>query len=202
MSKLDFMKGIGMSNGTLAKITAKTAADVCNNFPLSDEAKPLLRDGMTPKQFLDTLLEKKQFQTAITFLAHALPKREAIWWGLQCARGAAGANPPPKIAGALQASEKWVTNPCEDFRRPAMPASEAAEMSTAAGCLAAAVSWTGGSLGPPNVPSIPPGEFLPARGVVGAVMLAAVADIPKLEETYQKFLNLGIEVANGTNRWK
>src|ERR671937_2023253 len=102
-----------MSNG-LAKVTAKTAAEVCKHFPLGDEAKKLLRDGQTPAQFLDLLIEKQQFPDAVRFLAHALPKREAVWWACLSGRSVAGSSPPPPIAGALQAAEKWVSDPSEN----------------------------------------------------------------------------------------
>src|ERR1700722_16356761 len=98
-----------MSNGGLTKATAKTAAEVCKNFPLGDEAKKLLRDGSTPRQFLDVLVEKQQFPDAVRFLAHALPKREAVWWACLCARQAHGPNPPAPLGPALQAAEKWTS---------------------------------------------------------------------------------------------
>ena len=88
-------------SGELAKVTAKTAAEVCKHFPLGEEAKKLLRDGLTPVQFLNMLIEKQQFPDAVRFLAHALPKREAVWWACLCSRVIAGSNPPPKIAAAF-----------------------------------------------------------------------------------------------------
>jgi hypothetical protein len=191
-----------MSNGTLAKVTAKKAAEVCQRFALPDEAKPLVREEMTPQEFLDLLVEKQQYYTAISFLAHALPKREAIWWSLQCARAVAGAAPAPVVATALQVAEKWVANPSEDFRRPAVPAWEAATLGTPAGCVAAAVAFTGGSLGPPNVPTIPPGDYAPALAAAGAVMLAAVADPLKIDAALVRFLGLGRDVASGVSTWK
>jgi len=192
-----------MSSNGLVKITAKTAAEVCKHFALGDEAKKLLRDGLTPAQFLDTLIEKQQFPDAVRFLAHALPKQEAVWWACVCARSVGGSNPPPKIAAALQAAEKWVADPSEGNRRAAMPAAEAAEFKTPAGCAAVAAFWSGGSLAPPNVPAVPPGEYLTAHGVAGSVMLAAVQSEPeKAPEKNRKFLAQGIEVAKGTLRWK
>lgn len=192
-----------MSTSGLAKVTAKTAAEVCKHFQLGEESKGLLRDGLTPAQFLDTLIEKQQFTDAVRFLAHALPKREGVWWACLCSRSIAGSSPPPKIAAALQTAEKWVTDPSEENRRAAMPAAEAAELKTPAGCAAVAAFWSGGSLGPPNVPAIPPGEYLTAHGVASAVMLAAVQSEPeKAPEKYPKFLAQGIEVAKGTQRWK
>ena len=191
-----------MSNGW-AKVTAKMAAEVCKHFPLGEEAKKLLRDGLTPAQFLDILMDKQQFPDAVRFLAHALPKREAVWWACLCGRAVAGPNPPPQIAAALQAAEKWVVDPSEENRRAAMPAAEAAEFKTPAGCAAVAAFWSGGSLAPPNVPVVPPGEYLTAHGVAGAVMLSAVQSEPeKAPEKYQKFLAQGIEVAKGNQRWK
>jgi hypothetical protein len=192
-----------MSSAGLVKVTAKTAAEVCKHFPLGDEAKGLLRDGQTPAQFLDVLIEKEQFIDAIRFLAHALPKREAVWWACLCGRSVAGSSPPPNIAAALQAAEKWVGDPSEDNRRAAMPAAEAAELKTPAGCTAMAAFWSGGSLAPPNVPVVPPGEYLTAHGAGSAVMLAAVQSEPeKAKEKYRKFLAEGTEVAKGTKRWK
>src|SRR3984893_7309151 len=122
-----------MSSNGLVKITAKTAAEVCKHFQLGDEAKKLLGDGLTPAQFLDTLMDKQQFPDAVRFLAHALPKREDVWWACLCSRAVVGSNPPPKFAAALQAAEKWVGDPSEETRRAAMPAAEAAEFKTPAG---------------------------------------------------------------------
>src|SRR5207245_536329 len=145
---------------------------------------------------LDALIEKQQFPDAIRFLAHALPKREAVWWACVCARGTTGPNPPPKITAALQAAEKWCSDPSEDNRRATQLAADAAELATPAGCA-------GGSLAPANVPVVPPGENLTAHGVTGSVMLAAVLQEPeKAPEKFKKFLAQGIEVGNGASKWK
>jgi hypothetical protein len=191
-----------MSNGGLLKVTAKTAAEVCKQIPVSDEGKKLLRDGIAPKQFLDQLLEKKNYPDAANFLAMALPKREAVWWACLCARSAHGPNQPMPVNAALQAAEKWVKDPSEDNRRPTHAAAEAAELSTPAGCAALAAFFSGGSLGPATVAAIPPKEHLTAVMVGVAVVLAAVIKEPqKAEEKYKGFFTTGIAVANGTNRW-
>src|ERR1700694_1576203 len=106
-----------MSNGTFAKVSAKTAAEICKQFQLGEEAQKLLRDNQAPRQFLDVLLEKKQYVDACRFLAHGLPKREAVWWACLCVRQVQGANPPPKAAAALQAAEKWGADPSDANRR-------------------------------------------------------------------------------------
>ena len=49
-------------------------------FDLDDAAKALLDDKQTPRQFLQLLGKQQLYSDAVRFLAHALPKREAIWW--------------------------------------------------------------------------------------------------------------------------
>ena len=193
-----------MSTGTLAKVPAKTAAEICNRCALGDEAKELLRPGATPRQFLDALVEKEQFADAVRFLAHALPKREAVWWGCVCVRQVlASGKPPATDTAALQAAEKWVAAPSEENRQEALPAAEATEYGTPAGTLAAAAFFSGGSLAPPDLPAVPPPDTSTANMVAGGVDLAAVQTQPeKAAEKYRKFIATGIEVASGTNRWK
>ena len=192
-----------MKDGTLAIVSAATAQEVCRRFAVGEEAGRLLRADMTPRQYLDLLVETELFVDAARFLAHALPKREAVSWAFQCARQAHGANPPAAVAAALDATQKWVADPSEENRRAAFAAAEAADFGTPAGCAAVAAFWSGGSLGPPHVPVIPPGEQLTANGVAGAVMLAVVLTEPeKAPEKYRRFLGEGIELANGSPRTK
>jgi hypothetical protein len=192
-----------MSNGTLTKVTTRTAAEVCRRFVLGDEARKLLRDNQTPRQFLDLLAEKGQLADALRFLAYALPKREAVWWGCQCLRQVAAGNQPPATLQAVQSAEKWASNPGEDQRRAGKPAAEAAGLETPAGCTALAAFYSGGSLAPPSAPPVPPGEHLTHKGVALAVLQAAVLTEPaKATEKYRRFLALGIDVGNGVNRWK
>jgi hypothetical protein len=194
---------MAMSAGTLVKVSAKTAAEVCQRFKLGDEAQKLLRPEQTPKQYLDVLVEKQQPLDAVKLLAYALPKAEAVWWACLCVRHVAGAKPADKVAAALAAAEKWVADPSEENRRACQAAAEAAELSSPAGCAAMAAFWSGGSLGPANTPVVPPPDHLTAHGAAGAVMLAAVMTDPaKAPEKYARFFALGLEVAAGTNRWK
>ena len=138
-----------MSNGTLMKVAAKTAAEVCKHFSPGDEAKKLLRDGMTTRQYLDVLVQKEQFPDAARFLAHALPKREAVWWACMCA----DAVPDPALAGAdaaaRVAAEAWVRKPTEEpMRRAAWDAAQKTAYRSAEAWAAVGAFWSGGSMAP------------------------------------------------------
>lgn len=186
-----------------AEPAAKTASDICKQFELGDEAKKLLRDGQTPRQYLDLLIDKKLHQDAACFWVHALPKREAVWWACLCVRQALGGKLTSKDLAALHAAERWCANPSDDNRRAAMPAAQAAGFNTAAGWAATAAFWSGGSLSAQGEPAMPPDELLTAHAVKGAHTLAiGQTDTTTAAKMYRYFVTLGIEVADGKKRWK
>ena len=187
---------------TPVRIPSKTVA-ISTVAELGEEAMALLRPEMHPLDFVALLMEKALYPDAVRFIAHALPKREAVWWGWVCARRAAGDNPQPKIKAALEATEKWIAHPSEDNRRSAMAAAQKAELGTAAGCAGLAAFFSGGSLAPPEAPVVPPGEFLSAKAVSGAVIFAAVAKEPeRAPEKFKSFVAQGVEVTNRVKIWE
>jgi hypothetical protein len=187
-----------MNRGPLTKVKAAKAAEICRQFELKEEARPLLQDRLTPREFLDALLAERQYQAAIPFVAHALPAREAIWWGCLCLRHVTKAPLPPPEEAACRAAVQWVLEPTEENRREALAPGQAAGVGTPAGALALAASWTGGSLSPPNLPPVPPSPSMPAKGVAGAVLLAAAkAEPTRIADTQRLFVELGMELAEG-----
>ena len=194
---------MSMSTGNLANVPAEKAAEIGQHVPLGDEAKALLQDGLAPAAYLGLLIEKGHFPDAVRFLAHALPKREAVWWGSQCARSVPDPPPSPASADALRAAEEWVAEPCEDTRRAAQRAYEPATLQTPAGLAALAAFVSEGSLSLPGLPAVEPPPLATAQMVSGAVLVAGVLTQPeKAPEKYRRFLALGTEIANGGKRWK
>ena len=177
------------------------AAELSVLAGVGDEAKTLLSADDLPRDFIEQLLAKGLFPDAVRVIAHALPRREAVWWAWVCARKVAGAEPAPPVQAALDATERWIVQPTDENRREALLFGEAAEFGTPAGCAALAVFMSSGSLAPPELPPVPPGEFLTAKAVSGSVTLAAVAEPDHTEEKFQEFLKLGLEVADRTKMW-
>lgn len=191
-----------MADISLTKIAAKTAAQVSAKAQLSEAAGPPA-EGQSPGAFLGRLVEGNLSVDALKFLAHALPKREAVWWGACCARLGCGESLSPVQRAALEAAERWCADPSEQRRRAAMQAAEAAKFDHPAGCVALAAFFSGGSLAPPELPAVPPGDELTARTVAGGVLLAGVVQQPEQAPAkYARFLEQGIAVANGQNLWK
>ena len=187
-----------MFNQRLAKIQAVIAAEVCARFDVGEKVRPLLRDGINPREFLETLVANKQYAAGIDFMAHALPAREAVWWGCLCLQHACGDNLPAPDKEAARAAVQWVMRPTEQNRAAAKAPAEAAKAPSPAGALAMAVSLTGGSLGPPNLPVIPPPSFAWAGYVATAVKFAAIkVEAARIAETQRLFVELGIGLAEG-----
>jgi len=181
---------------------AKTAAEICSVAELGDDARALLRENQAPPEYLELLMEGGQFADAVRFLAHALPKREAVWWAWVCARRTAGLEAAPEIKASLDATEKWIAQPNDENRRAAMKAAEAADAGSAAGCAGTAAFFSGGSLAPPEAPAVAPGPYLTAKAVTSAVILAAVSKEPeKAPEKFRAFLDQGLDVVKRIKLW-
>jgi hypothetical protein len=179
----------------LKKVEAKTAAEICAAIELSEPAHKLLDDQVPPADFLARLAETGMGADAVRFLAHALPKREAVWWACQCIREA-GVDSGQEGKAALLAAALWAADPSEENRRSAQKAAEAAQATPEA--LVAMGAFLGaGSMAPPDAPEVKPADDFTPRSVAGAVLLGAVAAEPeKAPQKYQRFIELGIQSAN------
>lgn len=190
-----------MSEGTLLLDTPSATAGILATASPSDEARALVSDDQTPRALLDRLVEKELFPDAVKVLALAFPKREAVWWACRCCRASILEADPPEALAALEAAERWASEPTEPNRRSAQDAAEAAGLEAPAGCAAMGAFFSGGSLAPPGVPDVPPADHLTAHVVAGAVMLSAVrAEPEKAPEKFRTFLALGLAVADGADR--
>src|SRR5262249_23324557 len=146
------------------------------------------------------LLAESLYPDAIRFLAFALPRREAVWWGSLCIRLAAGEALSLEAQTALRPVVRWVLEPGEVHRHEA---EAVASNETPHGYLARAVAWTGGSLTQAPLPAVPPSPQLSPRAIGGAVMMSAVAAPPaKIQERMRHFLVLGVHVSHGKYLWE
>ncbi len=185
------------SSGTQAQPASATAADLCKHVTLSEGAQELLRPEHLPKQFLDILIEKKLAADAVQFIAHYLPKRQAVWWACHCALDSAGPKPKPEAVRAIQTAERWVAQPTDENRRVAQPAAEEADTATAAGCAALAAFYSEG-MPAPDAKAQAKVYYMTARLVAGSVLLAASVDSAKVNDNLAKYIAVGKDVVART----
>jgi hypothetical protein len=189
--------------GSVARsLLPEQARTVCAELGLDLGQSPLLREGMSAKEFLAALIDAQQLVDAVTFMACVLPKREGIWWGYLCARESGGGPLSELDAAALAAALDWVREPTEAHRRAAKDAADATEYATPAGLVALATFFTGGSIAPPDLQVVEPGEHLTAQTIRSAIMVAAVIHQPELaEDHYRGYLQTGLDIAKRKVRW-
>jgi hypothetical protein len=183
-------------------LSAPHPAEVSKAAALKPEAHALLRPDMGGREFVSALTAAKLYNDAVRFIAHVLPRREAVWWALVCAREAAGSSPAPEIAAALEATDVWIRHPADAQRRAAMDAAKAATYKTPAGCAGLAAFLSGGSLSPAGQPEVPPGPFHTAKAVYGAVAMAAIGEEPATAPArFEKFIEHGLVLGDRTGAW-
>ncbi len=122
-------------------------------------------------EFLDQLAASPTPEEAITFAAQALQRRHAVWWAHECLR---------HLAEYLDDGDKtmlahaatWVGEPTEANRIAAQTAAMAAPAKTPGVWVALGAAWSGGSMGPPDLPPVPPAPHLTGRALNAAVLSA------------------------------
>ena len=179
-------------------IANRTAAEICRDFDLQEEAKTHLSGEPTPEQFTERLVRANFFSDTVKFLVYALPERQAVWWTCLCVRTVPCDD--EISVRALEAAEAWAKDPAENRREAALAAGgkHNFEMPGAPAAWAAmAAGWSGGADATTGEDVPAPPEHLTAHAASGAIILAATAEPEQAKEMYRKFLETGVRIAQG-----
>jgi len=182
----------------LTKFNATDLAALLPRVALPPEPALVIRDCTTVPAAI-TALESGGFDLEATrLIAHALPKREAVWWACMCALHTAPPDLPEPDRAAREAAELWVRQPSDPVRRTAMERAQATGFGTPEAWAAVAAFWSGESMAPEGQPPVPPAPHLTGTAVTGAVALAAVrGDASRRTARLQRFLASGRNIAAG-----
>ena len=192
-----------MTSATLARVLSATAAEIATLSEPDEAAAALLKDEMTPSQFLDALVGAEHIAGAVQFLAYALPRREGVYWGLLCARTALGDALGADAKATLDATETWLMEATDENRRALLPLADKVGYGTAAGCTALAGYFSGGSITPAEFEAVEPGPELSPKMLCNALQLSAVARTPdQIPELRRLFLEKGTAIANSPCPWE
>lgn len=153
----------------------------------------------TAAQAVDRLEARGLRAEAVRLTAHALPKREAVWWACMCAAAVPDPGLAAADAAARAAAEAWVRLPTDEaLRRAAWEAAQRTAFSSAEAWAAVGAFWSGGSMAPQGQPAVPPAEHLTGVAVGGAVVIAAVRGRPQRSDSrFERFLAAARDIASG-----
>jgi len=147
---------------------------------------------------LEALIAAKRMPEAMRLIAHAMPKREVVWWGCMCARAVPGSALPAPDAEALTAAEAWVRKPDEANRRAAMAAAQKTGFQTPEAWAAVAAFWSGGSMAPEGQPVVPPADHHTGLAIAGGVVIAALRGNPaRAADRFARFVLSARDIAAG-----
>ncbi len=180
-----------------------TVAEVMKRAgPLEADLSPLLASAPDARSLVEAMAAAGHLSEALAFLAHALPRREAIWWGWLAAREAGGETPSPEVARVLEATHGWIADPSDPNRRRAHDAAEAEGMDSPASLVALAAFFSGASLAPPDQPPVPPAREAGATALAGALVLAGAALRPDdADGALADLVRKGVAVGDRIDLW-
>ena len=194
-----------MSTANVVLRMGETAGRICARAEVSEDAEALLADGGSARDFVMAMIDAELFDDAVGFLAHILPRREAVWWAWTCAGEAAGAKPKAPVAASLDATKQWIIQPTEPNRRAAMAAAEATDFAVAAGLAGFAAFMCGESVtpadAPAGTPAVPPDPWVAPKAIAGCVCMAAAEPADQAQAKFRSFLEKGIEMADKRHVW-
>jgi hypothetical protein len=183
---------------TLTKLAGADFTTIIGRATLPAEAQAPLR-GCADVADAIVRLEAAGFAVeAVRVLAHALPKREAVWWACMCATSTTPADLAEPDRQAKETAELWVRQQKDEQRRAAMAHAEASGFQTPEAWSGVAAFWSGDSMAPPTLPAVPPPADAAGRAVAGAVALSAVrGDVTRQPARLKRFLESGRNIASG-----
>jgi len=192
---------VKIQNEPFRKVSAATAAEICERVDLSTEARAFLLPELSPQGYFSLLVDSEQVGDAVRFLAFSLPVREAVWWA--CVVAHTNITQPTELeATCLERTAAWVYGPNEERRRACFAVAEQAKFEGAAAYAALAVFWSGGSLAPEGMPDAPADPKLGPIGVGASVLLSITGGAPQsLLKRFEASVVRGINIANGGNGW-
>jgi len=183
---------------TVIKLNRTDLAVLLPRLTLGPEATAVT-DGCTQvAEALDRLETAGFLLEATRLIAHALPKRESVWWAAMCAAHTAPADLPPADRAAREAAEEWVRQQTDKSRRIAWDRAQESGCASPEAWAAIAAFWSGDSMSPEGQPAVPPAPHLSATAAAGAIALASARGAAvRREARLRRFLESGRNIAAG-----
>ena len=159
-----------------SRIRFTSAQSVFEAFPDLSYVATRPANDIDPLAHARALATSSRPSDSVLFTSHLLPRREAVWWAIQCVRALTAGNAADE---ALRAAETWVRTPEDENRRAALGVASGADRRKPTTWLAFAAGWSGGSLLAEDQKAVPPPPGACAMAANTAIMLAVAAGDPR-----------------------
>jgi hypothetical protein len=185
-----------------AKLRTLSLEELCLQFEWSRSVSSFVTPRATFQTVLQSLINHKYWFDAVTLLSHAMPQREAVWWGARVCDDYLDQNQMDDVSRqeeeqVLATARRWVNEPEEVNRMAAHAAAFGIPNRVPSHWVGMAVFWAAGNITPDAGVITPPPPYLYARGVSAAIDLAASLTMHAREELYEMALGRGLNIASG-----
>jgi hypothetical protein len=183
---------------TVTKLAANDLPSLIPHLGLNPAASAATSGSTGVEDMLGKLEQAGFLIEATRLMAHALPKREAVWWACMCAGHTALPDLPEADQKCRRAAEEWVRQQNEKARYAAWDVAQASGFGTPEAWTAVAAFWSGGSMSPEGQPAVPPQPHFTGNAVAGVIALSAVRGDPtRRDARLLRFLESGRNIATG-----
>ncbi len=149
-----------------------TARSLLDAFPELTAKLAVAPGDDSPIAYLSRLSAQDKLDEAVTFCAHLLPRREAVWWACGSLKQLLRSVACDQSDG-FRAAEAWVYEPSEDNRRKALDIGTKADSADPFTWLALGAGWSGGMLSSHPKGPVPMPPYMTARAARIAITLGA-----------------------------
>jgi hypothetical protein len=156
----------------MPQIRFSTARSLLEAFPELSKKLTVAATDEAPLDFLRKLSAQAKFEDGVTFCAHLLPRREAVWWACGAVKASSNDAAQAQSDGFL-AAQKWVYDPSEENRLAALETGNKSDKAKPATWLALGAGWSGGMLSSHPKAPVPMPHYLTARAAHIAILLNA-----------------------------
>ena len=182
----------------VSKLATGDLASLIPHLGLSPEALAAANGSSRVEDVLAKLERAGFLLEATRLMAHALPKRETVWWSCMCASHTAPPDLPEADQKCRRGAEEWVRQQNEKARYACWDLAQGSGFGTPEAWTAVAAFWSGGSMSPEGQPAVPPQPHFTAKAVVGVIALSAVrGDVTQRDARLHRFLESGRNIATG-----
>jgi len=128
----------------------------------------------SPEAGYRQLRSRGDLNRAIRYIAHALPRFEAVAWAASLLDERSRSTPlDARERQALDHAIRWVEEPTDEYRRATFEAGEGTSEDSPERLLASAVFMSGGSISEVDLPPVQPSQQICGQLAAAAVMIAA-----------------------------
>lgn len=153
------------------RIRFATVDDLYAAFPTAVTEVGEPAEQQPSPAFVEACLRTEKWDSALTYIAYLLGKREAVWWGCTCLRQVAIDGPTEEAC--IKAAENWVRTPDDSQRTRSLDLGMQASQQRPATWIALAAGWSSGNMSGDERFRIAPPPQLTAQGVRAAILSAA-----------------------------